>query len=503
MLMGILLCVLAALLPAVMLYFPNLGEITFTEMLPYFGIMAGIGVLAWAVMYLIFRKKGLAALTAAACLLVFLNVGRIVTALKPVYPVIGYSVMLPCTFGFLALLTFGFSRLSEDFRRDAVRVAALALAAFILATAVPALIRGPQEDGEEEDPAAETEAAAALEIDLTPAEGTDRPNIWWIVPDEYAGFDELNKYYHYDNTPFYNALREMGFTVSEHSHNWYPDTYITLRDILSLRYTTSSGGKPGRKKMVADPNLPMWTLLRELGYEICEAETTSKFHLVNRLKDAAEDDAARDSFGNTVANLLLQYSIFYRFEDEVLQIFAPQYAKSALRGMTLKVLEWAEDPESVKSSDPCFTVVYFKCPHAPFVFDREGNEVPYEYQKDYKNKKYYLDQLIYLSGRLQKVCENIVANDPDAIIVLQSDHGHRFVDNITWLDMTNVLNAVYFRGKPLEGITDRNALNTWLTVLREQFYLELPEAEEKRMKNKYRTQTRDPKAEDPNEGLID
>ena len=69
--------------------------------------------------------------------------------------------------------------------------------------------------------------------------------------------------------------------------------------------------------------------------------------------------------------------------------------------------------------------------------------------------------------------------------------------------MTNVLNAVYFRGKPLEGITDRNALNTWLTVLREQFHLELPEAEEKRMKNKYRTQTRDPKAEDPNEGLID
>ena len=129
MLMGILLCVLAALLPAVMLYFPNLGEITFAEMLPYFGIMAGIGVLGWAVMYLVFRKKGLAALTAAACLLVFLNVGRIVTALKPVYPVIGYSVMLPCTFGFLALLTFGFSRFSEDFRRDAVRVVALALAA--------------------------------------------------------------------------------------------------------------------------------------------------------------------------------------------------------------------------------------------------------------------------------------------------------------------------------------------------------------------------------------
>ena len=68
--------------------------------------------------------------------------------------------------------------------------------------------------------------------------------------------------------------------------------------------------------------------------------------------------------------------------------------------------------------------------------------------------------------------------------------------------MTNVLNAVYFRGEPLEDIKDRNALNTWLTVLREQFRLELPEAEERRMKNKYREQTRDPEAEDPNAGLI-
>ena len=87
-------------------------------------------------------------------------------------------------------------------------------------------------------------------------------------------------------------------------------------------------------------------------------------------------------------------------------------------------------------------------------------------------------------------------------MVLQSDHGHRYVDNITWLDMTNVMNAVYFRGEKIEGIEDRNALNTWITVLRKQFHLDLPEVKEKRLKNEYRESHRNPAGEDPNKGLI-
>ena len=501
MLLGIVLSCLAALLPAAMLYFPNMEEIPFTGMLPYFAILAGLGVLAWAVMYLLFRRKGLAALAAAACLLVLLNAGRLVPVIHERFPLVGFRVLAPAAAVLLALVIFGLSRLPEEFLKDAARVAAAALAAFILATAVSALVRGPEQE-EEPEPAAAAEASPAAEIDVTPAEGTDRPNIYWIVPDEYAGSDELSKYYHYDNSPFYDALRGMGFTVSEHTYNWYPDTYTVLRDILSLRYTSSPGGKPARKKAVADVNLPMWTVLRKLGYEICEAESTNKFRLTNRLKGSFADDTARTVSGSSVANLLLQYSILYRYEDEILQALAPQYAKSAMRNATLSVFDWAENPENLRYPGPCFTVIYVKCPHAPFVFDREGNTTPYEVQKNVKDKQYYLDQLIYVTKHLQKICETITSADPDAIVVLQSDHGHRFVDNITWLDMTNVLNAVYFRGKPLDGIRDRNALNTWLTILREQFRLDLPEAEERRMKNQYRKQTRDPEAEDPNLGLI-
>ena len=496
MVWGIVLCCLAALLPTLLLFFPNMEEITFAGILPYVGIMLGIGILAWAGMLLITRRKGLAAVAATVWLLVLMNVGRIVPGLQDIFPWMGIKVIVPVVLIFLVAVTFGVSRLKEEFLNDAVKVLCLALAAFIVASAVPQFFRSP-EPQEAEEP-----VASEASFDLSPAEGTDRPNIYWIITDEYAGLDQLRKYYHYDNTPFYNELRALGFTVSDNSYNWYPDTYTVLRDIMTLRYTAGPGTMTGKKEILSETNLPMWTLLKGLGYELYEAESTNKFRLNNRLKREIGDDTPQAADGNTVANLLLQYSILYRYEEQILQLVAPDLADTATRGSVLDVLEWAEDPENMRDPGPNFTVIYLKSPHGPFVFDRNGDKVPYDKQTDVKDKKYYLDQLVYISGRLRKVCENITQTDPDAIIVLQSDHGHRNVDNVTWLDMTNVLNAVYFRGQPIEEIQDRNALNTWLIVFRKQFNLELPEAEEKRQKLEYRENYRDSRAEDPNEGMI-
>ena len=491
MIPGIVLCCLAALLPAVMLYFPNMGEIPFTGMLPYFAILAGLGVLAWAVMLLIFRKKGMAALTAAVWILVLMNVGRLVPVVQDRYPLVGFKVFAPVTLVFLALVTFGLSRIPEGFRTDAVKVAVLALAAFVLATAVPALLGAREEE--------KTETVRATEIDITPAEGTDRPNIYWILPDEYAGFDQLNKYYHYDNTPFFDELRSRGFTVSEHSYNWLPETFGTLDDIFSLDYIPHASRAIDREKSLANPDFPLWNLLRNLGYDVTEAESKNLFRLRDRLHVRSEEDAPITKDGNAVANLLLQYSLFYRYENEILEVVAPKYAKGSARQVILDVFDWAEKPENLRVDRPTFTMIYFMCPHAPFHFDRDGKEVTVNSQRD--PKAYYLDQLIYTTKRIQKIVDAILEADPDSIIVLQSDHGHRFVKNVTYLDMTNILNAVYFRGRPLD-ITGRNGLNTWRLILREQFNLDLPDVEEKRQKNTYRKSYRDPEAEDPNEGLI-
>ncbi len=489
---GLILCALAALLPALMLYLPNTAEIPFGGMLPYFGIMLLLGLLAWGAMTLIVRKrKGFAALTAAVWLLVLLNAGRLVPVIHTVNPFIGIKVIGPVVLAFLAAVTFGLSRLKEETLRDIVKVLALALAAVILTSAVTGLI--PKGEKPEQ---AETEAAAAGRIDVSPAEGAARPNIYWIVADEYAGFQELEKYYHYDNSAFAGWLRDRGFTVSEGTHNWSVDTYAILLGVMNLGYTDYNPST--RETVIADPDKPLWNLLRDLGYGLYEAESTNKIRLTNRLRNAAEDSAPRTVDGDAVPNLLLQYSILYRWEEKVISLLAPSLSKAGARDAILRVFEWAENPDHHGTDSPAFTFIYVESPHAPYLFDREGSPVPAEHQSDKKNQKYYLDQLVWVTGRLQAVCDAIISKDPEAIIVLQSDHGMRFVPNITKLDQTNVLNAVYFHGEPLDGVTDANVINTWISVLNTQFSLSIDRVKEKRLPDVYREEWRDPEAEDPN-----
>ena len=489
---GLLLCCLAALLPSIMLYFPNMAEISFISMLPYFGIMLGLGILAWLGMYLITRRKGLSAIAAAVWLLVLLNVGRFVPALQSVFPLIGLKVIAPVTLVFLVAVTFALSRLREEFLCDSTKVAVLALAAFFLSSAVPAVIS-----------LTGTEKSAAVEsvsVDSMAEAGTDRPNIYWIVADEFAGFEELEKYYHYDNLPFRSALEEMGFTVSGNSYNWTTDTVRIFRDILNLRYVADSEGD--RNEFVSDPDAPLWTLLRNQGYEICEVESTNKFRLLNLLADPVLESIPETETGDSVASLLIRYSLLYRYEDDIISRILPKQSKETARDSILNVFAWAENAENLKFDKPTCTLIYVKCPHSPYFFDRNGGAVPEEHRTDDKDKRYYLDQLMFTSSHLLKMCRAILTSDPDSIIILQSDHGMRRVANVTSRDQSNILNAVYFRGEPVGEIEGKNGLNTWLFVLEKQFHFDFPYVKEIRLKNAYKMQYYDPDDEDPNDGLI-
>lgn len=491
MISGLLLCCMVAALPSIILYFPNIAEISLQEMLPYFGVFIGIGILGWAGMLLITRRKGLAAAAAAVWLLVLLNAGRIVPTLQTVFPLIGLKVIAPLTLVVLIAAAWGLSRLPEDFLRDAVKVAAWAMTAFVLATAIPAVLSIPRSD--------KSEPLKDIEFDIASAKETDRPDIYWIIPDEYAGNEELEKYFHYDNSQFLGQLKDMGFTVSENSYNWSSDTFTILRDILCMRYMQGETDK--REEIVADPDAPLWKYLRRLGYEIYEIESAPKFDLKQRVGGLEEVKVPMTADGETVANLLLRYSLLYRYENEITERLLPKQSKKTAREQILKVLGWKEDPDQLKVNKPACTVIYTRSPHLPIFFDRNGEKVPKEHRYEKKERQYYLDQLIYISDRLREMCGNIIAEDPDAIIILQSDHGWRTIDNITWLDLSNILNAVYFRGEPIEEIKGKNGLNTWIVVMRKQFNLDVPEVEEKRLTNEYREEFRNPEAEDPNEGL--
>ena len=64
----------------------------------------------------------------------------------------------------------------------------------------------------------------------------DLPDIYYIILDDYARADVLENLFHYDNSPFLNALRAKGFYVADRSHSNYSQTMLSLASSLNSMY---------------------------------------------------------------------------------------------------------------------------------------------------------------------------------------------------------------------------------------------------------------------------
>ena len=114
---------------------------------------------------------------------------------------------------------------------------------------------------------------------------------------------------------------------------------------------------------------------------------------------------------------------------------------------------------------------YILSPHVPFTHDEHGNKISTEFRSAWGIPKIYLGHLKYTTKLLMGAIENILENDPDSVIIVQSDHGvrhhtageppHTFIVEET--DTRSILNAVYFAGEPLD-IQGLSAVNTWRLV---------------------------------------
>ncbi len=100
-----------------------------------------------------------------------------------------------------------------------------------------------------------------------------RPDVYYIILDRYAGEDTLREVYGYDNSAFYEALEERGFTIAHHSWAGYFKTALSLVSSLSMdyldptAYNQSSPDNFGAIHAALQHRLAAPATLKELGYE--------------------------------------------------------------------------------------------------------------------------------------------------------------------------------------------------------------------------------------------
>ncbi|OGO60522.1 MAG: hypothetical protein A2032_01310 [Chloroflexi bacterium RBG_19FT_COMBO_49_13] len=263
---------------------------------------------------------------------------------------------------------------------------------------------------------------------------TYRPDIYYIILDGYAQEDILKEIYHYDNTQFVEYLKNKGFFVAENSHSNYASTCLSLASSLNFEYLDyfafaadkSTNLRPLMNEMIRSRTS---NLLTSIGYKIfisgeyffAEMRDPSIVFYVPQIHKLA-----------TFESLLLQSTMMEILID-LGNINISSYTYDTHREKILN--GFAEINSLVPLRGPKFVFIHIIAPHAPFVFNRNGDPIQPDWEYTiFDGTEFpgsvdnyisgYREQLIYINYLTENAINKILQNSPNPpIIVLQSDHG--------------------------------------------------------------------------------
>lgn len=254
------------------------------------------------------------------------------------------------------------------------------------------------------------------------------PDIYYIILDMNASFDVLKKYFDYDNSNFAEYLKSKGFYIAQKSRCNYPITILSLASSLNMKYfaldKNSYTDINNLKQYISEiQQNKLEQILLSMGYTyypighwffskpFCK---NNKIHIENGYRQS--ENLWENQLALTPIEGLIRYI----------------GAMSLREHYTNTLFEFKLLENSVKYSGPKFVFTHIVCPHDPFVFHRDGSFAKdIESQKnkllkiDYYTlkKNRYIEQVEFVSAKTQNAIDQILCNDSNAIVILQSDHG--------------------------------------------------------------------------------
>jgi len=272
---------------------------------------------------------------------------------------------------------------------------------------------------------------------VTKERNTPLRDIYVIVLDGHANARVLRDVVDFDNSPFENRLRALGFLVPRDVRSNYVQTYLSLASLLNASHVTQlTEDAGGRSK---DHSLPSYLVknnrvarfLREQGYRFVLFPSawwaaTANSPLADRRFDARRGfDLVTEAYRTELRLAVLRSSLL-RFavpRDDGSDRMALHFMRSfeGLRTM-------AAGPA------PTFAFAHILLPHVPYVVDAQCRplEQPIADWMEAdtpQQRRAYVDQVRCVDALvLDLVTALLQHSSPAPIIVVVGDHGPRFSD---------------------------------------------------------------------------
>lgn len=470
--------------PCVFLYAQNAAEVPASSMVPFLVVFLVNALLFLGVTAVFFRNVSRAAFWTDLAMLVVINFCLLAVQLKEWMPWLRDRYLLAVLLLILAGMFVLLLRKKPDLRTGCLLVL-IAFGSMIfmnVVQAVPAILNshevrrefehmegahgGPKEGPPAEGPGAPPEERQNLaEVTF----GDNRPNVYYFLFDEYGGYDNLRNYYAFDNSPFLETLEDKGFSVAYHSRNTEAVATDTIvPNLLNLDYVVKVE-ESGHKKAQLRDNCQLYRMFSANGYQV------NLINHVDYLGIAGCRVLTSHQTRRTISEYLMRNSIYQKLpqlrallDDFFVLDYGANYRKSLDNALEAGRTCWRET-----DGRPTLTVGYIQCPHSPTMVGRHGEELPFEYGWNWRDHSLYLNQLEFINDYILELVDTIRENDPEALVILQSDHGNRYAIHMVQLAewesydphvenqyMQNILNCVYYRGETfdIEGETGINTL---------------------------------------------
>ena len=320
-------------------------------------------------------------------------------------------------------------------------------------------------------------AYSSAEGPVTPVEVTGEatgPNVYIVLLDGYPRRDTLMTDMGIDNGPFEDALAARGFDVYDDAHTDRRYTDLTLMTLLT-------GTTDGVPLDTAPASQVQWLIRKALS----DAALPRQAEAAGYEWDVIDSPAGHVTFS---AGHHIQHGGVNTFEDNMLaesafgplvKSFLPYLLTDSLRAHfegSVDSLVSLVDPKAHR-----LVLAHLFQPHLPFLWDADGKPVPVPFfwpkvnifaaqietmgmsLSDYSASM--KGDLATLNPKLLAMVDEIVAKDPDAVIVLFSDHGSRYSLDLKLTEWYHSFLAARTPGHPELFASDPKPVNIMRTLI--------------------------------------
>jgi hypothetical protein len=267
-----------------------------------------------------------------------------------------------------------------------------------------------------------------------PAEAS-LPNVYLVILDGYPRGDTLAESYGFDNRPFEAALAELGFEVADRSRSNYPHTWLTLTSMLNGQYLDQVPSLTPAPEAPEDQYRALMSVLNEASMvRRLEEEGYEVVVIPSPFRSVALQRADRYLDGGQLS--AFEYSLLTHSPlGQLLVAAAPDFLMDEQRNRFHAALASLVDQGAEGADRPKFVMAHLLSPpHAPLVYGRNGERLPlpacvpascalWEFPDDAWDG--LPDQIAYTNAEILDALRQLVTDDPEATVILMSDHGSR------------------------------------------------------------------------------